>query len=47
MSARHGAGVSRALRFGVIEAVGLLLSGLLDSKKAGAFIRGAAGGRLR
>jgi hypothetical protein len=31
MSARHGAGVSRALRFGVVEAVGLLLSGLLES----------------
>ena len=32
MSARHGAAVSRALRLGVIEAVGLLLSGLLQSK---------------
>ena len=32
-SARHGAAVSRALRIGVIEAVGLLLSGLLASKK--------------
>jgi hypothetical protein len=32
-SARHGAAVSRALRVGVIEAVGLLLSGLLASKK--------------
>ena len=31
MSARHGAAVSRALRFGVVDAVGLLLSGLLGS----------------
>jgi hypothetical protein len=31
-SARHGASVSRALRFGVIEAVGHLLSGLLGAR---------------
>jgi N-6 DNA Methylase/Eco57I restriction-modification methylase len=31
MSAHHGAAVSRALRFGVIDAVGLLLSGLVRS----------------
>jgi hypothetical protein len=35
MSARHGAAVSRALRFGVVDAVGLLLSGLLGSNRAG------------
>jgi Eco57I restriction-modification methylase len=31
-SARHGASVSRALRFGVIDAVGHLLSGLLGAR---------------
>jgi N-6 DNA Methylase/Eco57I restriction-modification methylase len=31
-SARHGAAVSRALRFGVVEAVGNLLSGLLTAR---------------
>jgi hypothetical protein len=34
MSARHGASVGRALRFGVVDAVGLLLSGLLESQKS-------------
>jgi hypothetical protein len=33
-SARHGAAVSRALRFGVIDAVGRLLSGLLAGRSS-------------
>ena len=41
LSARHGAAVSRALRFGVVDAIGLLLSGLLESGK-----RASIGGTL-